>query len=71
MPKRPAHVYRTVKVKTDTYTRVARLVASLGTHGWRSVNATREGPATISAVFDEAVILLEARFLERGGKHKS
>jgi hypothetical protein len=50
-------------------TEKARELSSLASqHGWSAFGVKRDDPATITAIFEEAINLLAARFKGKGGK---
>ena len=53
--------FRTIKVKTEDYERIHRLLDQIGREGWKSVGAERASRATIADLVTESLDALEAR----------
>lgn len=57
--------YQTIKVRTETYDRLHRLLAVVARDGWSAIGAGRSTPVTISDLVAEAVARMETDGLSR------
>jgi hypothetical protein len=59
---------QTVALSARVVEKARGLVAFTSKYGWNALGIDRDDPATMSAVFDEALCLLEARMKAKGKK---
>lgn len=53
--------FRTIKVRTESYDRIQRLLALIAAKGWVAIKSKRSSTATIADIVDEGLCALEAR----------
>lgn len=59
---------QTVALPSHIADKARELSGLVSKHGWSSFAVNRDDPATITAIFDEAINLLAARFKAKGAK---
>jgi hypothetical protein len=53
--------FRTIKVRTESYDRIQRLLTLVAAKGWASLKSKRKSAASIADIVDEGLAVLEAR----------